>query len=83
MFNTTVLAWNQITEFKLSQFGASVIALNSGKSVPIDGIEQTNIAGMTNRQGTREHRMIDELNKLLREHTADDPARDHVETQPS
>jgi Bacterial PH domain len=69
MFTTTVLAWEQIKEFRLSQFGACQIALKNGKWVAIDGIEQTNIAGLTHRQDTRERGMIDELNALRHEHT--------------
>lgn len=68
MFKTTVLAWGQIKEFRLSPVGPSQISLKNGKWVSIVGIEQTNIAGLTNRQNTRERRMIDELNELLRTH---------------
>jgi hypothetical protein len=67
MLRTTELAWEQVKEFKLSQFGACQIALTDGRWVSIIGTEQTNLEGMKRRQNTPARRMIADLNRLLRE----------------
>ncbi len=74
MLSTTDLAWQQIKEFKLSPVGACLIRLKDGRWVSIIGIEQTNLAWLTNRQDTPERRMISELNELLREHAGNSAA---------
>jgi len=69
ILHTRDLAWEQVKEFRLSQFGACQIELKDGTWVSIVGIEQSNLAGMAKRQDTPERRMITGLNQLLREHT--------------
>lgn len=66
MLSVTDLTWDQIKEFKLSPVGACLISLTDGKWISITGIEQTNLAWMTNRMDTPERRMIAELNECLR-----------------
>jgi hypothetical protein len=73
LFTTTDLTWDQIREFKLSPVGACLIGLDNRTWISIVGVEQTNFAWLTNRGDTRENHMIDELNKLLREHRSPRP----------
>jgi hypothetical protein len=68
MLSNTDLAWDTIREFKISRVGACLVSLNDGRWVSITGIQQTNLAGMIDRQDTPERRMINQLNALLLEH---------------
>jgi hypothetical protein len=70
IFNRKDLVWEQIQEFKLSPVGACQISLQDGTWVSITGLEQTNLEWLTNRRRTPTRRTIDELNELLRDHSA-------------
>lgn len=73
MLSTIDLPWNRIREFEISRIGPCLISLKDGGYVSIVGIQQTNLAGMMDRQDTSERRMIEQLNTLLRdEHAAPD-----------
>jgi hypothetical protein len=69
MLQSVDVRWEEIKAFDLSRIGACSIELLNGRWVSITGIQQQNIAGFLNWQGTRERGMIDELNALLHEHT--------------
>lgn len=71
VFSTTEMEWEEIREFKLSPFGASVVGLKDGRWIGLTGIEQTNLAWLRKITDTPERRMIDELNEILREHAGE------------